>query len=156
VDRVFRDVESIRTGADFVALIDEAVGRSSAVVAVIDRDWLTTVDEAGGRRLDGPDDFVRLELEAAFARGVPVAPVLVEGARMPPAGDLPSSIARISRLNAVEVTDSRWDHDVHRLVEHLETLVGEAGAEPTGVPHAADADHRTPDGEAVLVRHRLG
>jgi hypothetical protein len=59
--------------------------------------WLTVTDEQGRRRLDDPDDFVRLELEAALTRQVRVIPILIDGARMPHAGDLPDSLAKLVR-----------------------------------------------------------
>ena len=80
---VFKDVDSIRLGDDFVDKITAAVGTCAVLLAVIGPRWLTASGEEGGRRLDDPADFVRLEIEAALTRGVRVIPVLVDGARMP-------------------------------------------------------------------------
>jgi hypothetical protein len=63
--------------------------------ALIGERWLSVIDQHGRRRLDSPDDFVRLEIEAALQRDVRVIPILVDGATMPEAGELPSSLARI-------------------------------------------------------------
>ena len=81
--QVFKDVDSITLGDDFVEVITRAVGSCDVLLAVIGGRWSTMTDETGKRRLDDPDDFVRLEIEAALARNVRVIPVLVDGARMP-------------------------------------------------------------------------
>jgi TIR domain len=82
-DRVFKDVDSLQPGDDFAEVITAAASSCSALVAVIGERWLTITDEYGRRRLDDPDDFVRLEIEAALNRGVRVSPVLVDRASMP-------------------------------------------------------------------------
>jgi len=92
--KVFKDVDSIELGDDFVEAITTAVESCDVLLAVIGDQWLTITDQAGRRRLDNPDDFVRLEIEAALTRNVRVIPVLVEGARMPHADELPASLAK--------------------------------------------------------------
>jgi hypothetical protein len=87
--QVFKDVDSIQLGDDFVEMITAAVGSCDVLLALIGREWLTIIDERGRRRLDNPDDFVRLEIEAALARRVRVIPILVDGARIPRADELP-------------------------------------------------------------------
>src|SRR5690348_16175934 len=81
---VFQDMDSIRPGDDFAAAIEAAVGACAVLLAVIVPQWLAA-EENGERRLDDPQDWVRLEIEAAINRGVRVIPVLVDGARMPAA-----------------------------------------------------------------------
>jgi len=90
---VFIDVASIEPGVDFAEVITRAVGSCDVLLAVIGPGWLTAPDEAGQRRLDDPDDLVRLEVEAALARDVRVIPVLVEDATMPRRKDLPEDLA---------------------------------------------------------------
>src|SRR5207247_2365741 len=82
-DQVFIDVDTIEPGVDFVERIETSVASVDALVAVIGRDWLTAADAEGRRRLDNPEDFVRLEIASALSRNIRVIPVLVEGARMP-------------------------------------------------------------------------
>ena len=103
--RVFRDIDSIRPGTDFTEVIQQEVSRAGVVLALIGRGWLTAESESGQRRLDDPDDFVRLELEAAFDQAKTVIPVLVEGARVPPPQALPESLARLSRIQGIELSD---------------------------------------------------
>ena len=125
-ERVFRDIDSIRPGTDFVEVIQHAVARAGVVLALIGRNWLTAAGSNGQRRIDDPDDFVRVELESAFEQGITVIPVLVEGAEVPSPGELPPSLTRLSRIQAVGLSDERWDYDVGRLVGWLEEIVGPA------------------------------
>ena len=91
-DHIFRDIETIQPGADFVEAIQQAVGSCDVLLAVIGRQWLAVTDATGRRRLDDPDDFVRLEIATALARNIPVIPVLVQGASMPAAHELPGPL----------------------------------------------------------------
>jgi hypothetical protein len=118
-DRVFLDVVGIEAGRDFVESIDKAVGSCEVLLAVIGRDWLTSTDRQGRRRLDDPNDFIRAEISAALKRDIRVVPVLVQGAEMPPTDALPEDLKRLTRRQAVELRDSRWDADVEDLIETL-------------------------------------
>ena len=119
-ERVFRDRE-IGAGDDFVDAIRRSVESATVVLVVVGRHWLDARDAAGLRRLDDRRDFVRLEVELALAARAGVVPVLVEGATMPSAADLPPSLAEFSRCQAVELSDSRWHYDADRLIELLQT-----------------------------------
>jgi len=92
--QVFKDVDSIELGDDFVQVINRAVGSCDVLLAVIGGRWLTIADEHGRRRLDDPHDFVRLEIETALTRNVRVIPILIDGARMPRADELPDGLGR--------------------------------------------------------------
>jgi hypothetical protein len=123
-DQVFKDVDSIRLGDDFVEVIASAVGSCDVLLALIGEEWLTITDEHGRRRLDNPDDFVRLEIEAALTREVRVIPILVDGARMPRADELPDGLAKLVRRQALELSPARFDFDTSRLLKVLDwTLV---------------------------------
>lgn len=91
-DRVFMDVDSIAIGMDFTKAIVEAVSGCDILLALIGRDWPTITDSRGRKRLDNPEDFVRIEIEAALQRDIRVVPVLVDGASLPYADDLPPSL----------------------------------------------------------------
>ncbi|MGH8834001.1 MAG: toll/interleukin-1 receptor domain-containing protein, partial [Actinomycetes bacterium] len=118
--QVFKDVDSIELGDDFVETITSAVGSCDVLLALIGDQWLTITDEDGRRRLDNPEDFVRLEIEAALTRNVRVIPILVGGARMPRAADLPPSLARLVRRQALELSPARFDFDTSRLLGVLD------------------------------------
>jgi hypothetical protein len=136
--QVFKDVDSIALGDDFVEAITSAVGSCDVLLALIGHDWPTITNERGDRRLDDPDDFVRLEIEAALRRNVRVIPVLVDGAGMPRAEELPESMRALTRRQALELSPSRFESDTSRLVRVLESTLAEVRAEQGGA--APDAD----------------
>lgn len=114
-DQVFMDL-TMDPGVDFVEQINEAVASCRLLIAVIGPRWATVRDAQGRRRLDNPTDFIRLELEAGLRRrDVRVVPVLVQGAAMPSADELPPPLAGLARRNALELSDARWGYDVDRL-----------------------------------------
>ncbi len=126
--RLFMDVDTLEPGVDFVEAIEKAVGFCEVLIVVIGREWLTLTDASGRRRLDNPGDFVRLEVEHALARNIRVIPVLVEDAPMPRGEELPPSLARLARRNAIELSDARWAYDVDRLAQAIRDVLGEEGA----------------------------
>ena len=136
-EHVFRDVE-IPPGADFGEYITGLVNKCNVVLAIIGPGWLDARDREGERRIDKPDDWVRLEIEQALARdGVEVIPVLVDGARLPPREELPESLLALRRRNAFELSDRRWDYDVSQLGQHLDGLLRGTSAlhvRPAGLP----------------------
>lgn len=134
VESVFKDVDDIEPGDDFVDRITDAVAACDVLLALIGPHWVTMTDEGGQRRLDNPDDFVRLELKAALGRGVRVVPILVDGARMPAPEDLPEDIAAITRRQAVEINPVGFNTE--RLFTTLANTFAAraAGAEPAVSP----------------------
>ena len=116
---IFMDVEDIPAGVDFVKHLSEQVAASRVFLAVIGPTWLDAKDESGGRRIDDPDDFVAIEIAAALARNIRVIPVLVEGARMPKAGELPDPLKALARRHGVEVGQLQFGRDAEGLVERV-------------------------------------
>ena len=116
---VFQDVTAVAPGRDFVAQVDAAVTGSDAVLVVVGPRWLGISDE-GGRRIDHPDDFVRREVSRALATEIPVVPVLVDGASLPSAEELPEELAPLRLRQAVTLRDVSWHQDVDDLVRRLE------------------------------------
>jgi hypothetical protein len=127
-DHVFMDIDTIEPGTDFAEVIDRAVGSCDAFLALVGTRWLTATDAGGRRRLDSPEDYVRLEIEAALKRKVRVIPVLLQGAEMPTSDDLPESLSRLARIQAQEVSDGRWHYDIGRLIATLENFEREKQA----------------------------
>ena len=121
--RVFLDVDAIEPGADFAEEISRAVAACQVLLVVIGPNWLTVTDERSRRRLDDPDDIVRLEIEAALTRDVRVIPILVEGAVMPGRQDLPESLVRLGRLNALHIRHESFRSDAGRLVTAIERVL---------------------------------
>lgn len=91
------DVDSVPLGVDFRHYLDEQVGRCDVLLAVIGAQWLSLLNE----RRDDPEDFVRIEIESALARGIPVVPILVDEASIPKAGELPAGLAPLAYRNAL-------------------------------------------------------
>jgi TIR domain len=83
-DQVFVDVDTIAPGVDFAQVITQAVSTCEVLLAILGPHWLDATDQHGQRRLEDPDDIVRLEIAAALERDIRVIPILVEGAMMPP------------------------------------------------------------------------
>ena len=122
-DGVFMDVADIRPGADFRRVIDESVAQCGVLLAVIGPSWLTITGADGQRRIESPNDFVALEIGSALKRDVPVIPVLVHEAHMPPPDQLPESVRELSFRNSVELSHTRWNSDVQLLIEALKSYV---------------------------------
>src|SRR5579885_1189503 len=122
--QIFKDVDSIPVGADFHSYIDGVIARSAVALVIIGPQWTDAQDAAGRKRLFDPADVVRQEVEAALRRGVVVIPVLVEGAIMPGAGQVPPSLADLTGRNGVQIRyDPDFDGDMRRLVAVLERWV---------------------------------
>jgi hypothetical protein len=151
--QVFKDVDSIQLGDDFVEVIHRAVGSCDVLLALIGDQWLTITDQHGRRRLDNPDDFVRLEIEAALTRNVRVIPILVEGALMPPPEELPESLTRLVRRQALELSPERFEFDTNRLLKVLETTLDEVRrTQQDATSQVAPAAAATPDDAAPGAR----
>ena len=119
-EAIFMDVDTIQAGLDFVDVLENAVQSCDVVVALLGRQWLNIKDEAGNRRLDNPQDFVRIEVAAALTRNIRVIPVLVDGTPMPNSDQLPSNLKSLARRNAVLVNHYSFHADTTRLIEQLE------------------------------------
>jgi ABC-type amino acid transport substrate-binding protein len=150
--QVFKDVDSIELGDDFVEIITGAVGSCDVLLALIGDEWPTITDEHGRRRLDNSDDFVRLEIEAALTRGVRVIPILVDGARMPRADELPDSLARLVRRQALELSPNRFDFDTSRLLRVLDKTLAEVRTEQFDAAVSGRPETKSPDPSAPEVQ----
>src|SRR5271154_1885459 len=121
---VFKDVDSIPLGQDFRGHLNGIVGDCGVVLAIIGPRWTDASNKDGQRRLEDPDDFVRIELEAALARDIPVVPVLVAHAPIPLASELPASLASMAFRQSIEVRpDPDFHNDATRLVSALQVIL---------------------------------
>ena len=119
-DAVFEDIAAIEPGMDFTEAIEKKLASVDVLLAVIGPRWLDIADKkTGKRRLDDPDDLVRREIATALKRGIRVVPVLVGGAALPSAEELPEDLQGLIRRNACELSDIRWDYDVQQLARRL-------------------------------------
>ncbi len=140
---VFMDIDTIDLGADYRQTIDRAIASCDVAIALIGRGWLSATDEDGRRRLDDPDDVLRLELERALARELVIVPACVQGAEVPGEEDLPPTLAPLARRQGIELRDTSWRDDVGRLLRRLERI-----AEEPSDPQAA-APARQPPGRGA-------
>ncbi|MDJ0706163.1 MAG: ABC transporter substrate-binding protein [Leptolyngbyaceae cyanobacterium MO_188.B28] len=126
-DRIFKDVDSIPLGVNFREHLDQEVGRCKVFIAVIGPKWLIVTDDDGERRLDSSTDWVRIEIESALKRGIPIIPLLVNGARMPKVDDLPGDLKALTDWqNALIRHDPDFRRDVRKLIQGIESLLNAA------------------------------
>lgn len=120
---IFMDVENIEPGADFVAALDEAVAACDVVLVLIGPHWLSLQNEAGERRLDEWNDYVRIEIERGFSNNKLVIPVLVGGSRMPSPKQLPETIESLTRRNAFTLSHRNFARDVVEFAKFIKSAV---------------------------------
>lgn len=118
--QVFKDVESLPIGVDFVDVIREKLQQAFAMVVIIGPRW------AGDQRLSDPEDLHREEIRTATQRGIHIVPVLVNGASMPRKEEVPEDLWPMLRRMAVEITDTRWDYDVGKLLQNLDEALAKS------------------------------
>lgn len=116
---VFQDVTAISPGEDYTLAIDRALADCDAALVVIGPGWLTAASPEGTRRLFEPGDYVRLELARMLRRDIRVIPVLVGGAGMPKAAELPDDLQALAQRQARELHDETWREDVDGLIRSL-------------------------------------
>jgi hypothetical protein len=152
-ERLFMDVEGgIKAGEDFVRVIEEQVNACDVMLALIGPKWLMAVDEMGQRRLDNPQDFVRIEIESGLRLGKRVIPVLVHKTEMPRADALPEPLKPLARRNAVGLTQDRFKADAQGLITALEGALAEAEVtrQQAATKAAADEQRRAAEQAAKV------
>ena len=129
-DNTFMDVDDIKGGDDFTTVIERKLGVSDALIAVIGPHWVSVTEPNSGRRLDNPNDFVRIEVAKALQRGIRVIPVLVGGAALPHPSDLPENLRALCERQSVEIRDTRFHEDAKDLVDVLHRTLHGSGLAP--------------------------
>jgi len=138
---LFMDVDAMKPGIDFAEQLDTQVSQCQALLAVIGPHWLDAKDKAGHRRLDAVKDYVRIELASALKRAIPVIPILVDGAAMPPEDALSADLKPLARRHALELRHTRFNADADAIVRALEGVVSRRSLAwlPIGAPIAVVA-----------------
>ena len=129
-ERIFMDVDAIEPGLPFDEVINQAVSRCEILLAMIGKRWMEQ-QPGVGPRVNDEKDFVRLEIAAALSRNVRVIPVLLDGAGMPTEELLPEPLRALARRNAIEISNSRFNSDVDRLIEAVSKALGESNVSPS-------------------------
>ena len=120
-DEVFMDIDTIKPGDPFREILKSAVAKCEVLLALIGPRWIDVTDPStGGRRLDNPDDFVRIEIREALARNIRVIPVLLDGADMPNVALLPDDLRELADRQAEFLDYRSFDADIARLIKRLE------------------------------------
>ncbi|HXP85514.1 MAG TPA: toll/interleukin-1 receptor domain-containing protein [Bryobacteraceae bacterium] len=118
--QIFMDIDTIEPGVDFVQVVERAAISCDVLLAVIGKQWMSVADRDGHRRLDSPEDFVRLEIATALAREIRVIPLLVGGAAMPRSVDLPEDLAPLARRHGLEVPDVGFHQALTRVIDSVQ------------------------------------
>ncbi len=118
-DQIFMDIDSILPGQDFSKIIERTLEISNVMLVLIDKDWLSAADDNGKRRIDNSGDYVRMEIESALKNNILIIPILVQGAKMPNARELPISLLALSKVQAHEITATRFNYDMEMLLSIL-------------------------------------
>jgi hypothetical protein len=121
--QVFRDIDAISPGEQFPEVLDHTLQTCDVLLAIIGPKWLTA-RKGKQRRLDNPDDFVRLEIATALERGIPVIPVLVGNASMPRSQALPETLAPLGSYQAVVLHELHFQRDVDTLIDRIQASAG--------------------------------
>ena len=127
-DLLFMDVDAVPLGMNFIKILDEAVAKCDALLAVIGPNWLDLRDKQGNRQLDDPHDYVRIEIAAALQRDIPVIPVLLDGAEIPQVDQLPQDLKELALRNGLYVRHASFHNDMDRLIAGLKTPLGQLDA----------------------------
>lgn len=146
---LFMDVDSIAPGVDFVRHLDAQVAQCDVLLALIGRGWLDATDAQGGRRLDDPDDFVRIEIATALKQGKRVIPVLLYDTKMPAAGQLPEELRPLTRRQAVRLTHERFRADADGLIRALQEEAAPTPVQPAAAPSPTMDAPRRPAQDGV-------
>jgi TIR domain-containing protein len=137
-DSVFMDVDSIALGQDFRQILHQRLESCDLMLALIGPGWLDARDSAGNRRLESATDLVRQEIAAALKRNIPVTPVLLQGAQVPPPERLPEDIRELVYRNGFELGHSTWESDVTEMLRRLG--LDKEFAAPANAPQVAEAN----------------
>ena len=149
-EAVFTDVDNLALGVDFRTVLDQTVAKCHILLAVIGDNWIKVKNEDGKLRLHDPADFVRIEIESALQRNIPVIPLLVAGTKMPTEDELPDSLRNLAFRNGTQIRPAPHFHtDMDRLIKNLNSHLRSIQAEeqdetqaPVTSPAMRKGEHR--------------
>jgi len=142
---LFMDVDAIPLGVNFVNVLRDEVAKCDVLLAVIGPRWLDARDEHGNRRLDDPNDFLRIEIATALQCNIPVIPILVDGAKVPKAGQLPKDLEELEQRNGLEIRHASFRSDIDKLIRELTGPSGQPGEEKTETVVRTPSDEGSPN-----------
>lgn len=120
-ENVFRDIDTIPLTTKFADYLKEWLADTTVVVAVIGPDWMSVADSNGNRRIDDPEDYVRLEILTALSLGISIVPVIVRRAQFPRRNDLPEELRALNDWNGQPVRpDPDFHGDMNKLIRQIQ------------------------------------
>ena len=120
--QIFMDIDKIEPGVDFTDAISHSLECCDVMLAIIGPRWMGEIGQSS--RIKNDDDWVRLEIATALKRNIRVVPVLVDGAELPTAEELPEDLQSLLKRQAYEISNKRWRYDTNELIKFLENNVG--------------------------------
>jgi hypothetical protein len=136
-ESVFTDVDSIPLGTDFLEHLNAELASCDAVIAVVGPRWLDG-GHGPGHGVHEETDFVRIEVEAALNRKIPVIPALVPGAAMPKPAELPEALRRFAFRNGTAIDSGvNFRNDTNRLIRSLDETFAAKKQAPRDAPKPA-------------------
>src|SRR5690606_14157458 len=120
--QIFMDIDKIEPGVDFTDAISHSLECCDVMLAIIGPRWMGEIGQSS--RIKNDDDWVRLEIATAIKRNIRVVPVLVDGAELPTAEELPEDLQSLLKRQAYEISNKRWRYDTEELIKFLENNDG--------------------------------
>jgi hypothetical protein len=148
---LFMDVAAIPLGANFPEVLHEEVAKCGVLLAMIGPNWLDARDEHKNRRLDDPNDYVRMEIAQALQRGIPVIPILLDSTTIPKADQLPEDLKELASRNGMQIHHASFHDDMNRLIRALKGQLDQA----VSSDEQTTADARQSDLAVALGAHSL-
>jgi formylglycine-generating enzyme required for sulfatase activity len=118
---IFIDIDRLRAGLKFRTVLEDKLAQCKVMLAIIGPNWVDARD-GGSRRIDNPEDWVRVEIERALARDIPVIPVLVAGATLPSKSDLPPSLQPLLKHQGATLTTNGFRYEMAGLARDVADL----------------------------------
>jgi formylglycine-generating enzyme required for sulfatase activity len=118
---IFLDVENIKPGEIFPDKLQQALSNCRVLLPIIGPLWLDAQDARGARRLDDPNDYVRLEIATALSQGIRVIPILLANTPMPRGDNLPDDLQKLASSQYLEVRTTSLNDDVARLIKSIKS-----------------------------------
>jgi hypothetical protein len=121
---VFMDYDSTPLGVDFRQFIRNVLDNCDVLLVVIGSRW-AEANDGFGQRIMRDSDWVRIEIETALKKGIPIIPILIDRTPLPSPDKLPDTIRDLAYRQAA-IIDSQIDFNQHvdRLLRQLDRLLG--------------------------------
>lgn len=132
-EAVFKDVDKLHPGHKFKSKLDEIIAECDIALVIIGEKWAGAEDEGGRSRLHDQGDYVRKEVEAVLRRDIPIIPLVIEGASVPKAKNLPDELQELVEWQAVSIHYDPYFHkDMEYLADNLKELIGKERENESG------------------------